>query len=76
MNVFKIKYIENLLGVKRSMIKRVLLSRGIITKSWAVVEAKGYVVELREPKGDFVETTLLLTSRGINLIREEACDVV
>ncbi len=72
MNVYKIKSVKQLTGLTKKEIKKILFEMDVITASWAVRDDKGLVVELQEVDGNFTETTILITDKGLGLLDEIA----
>ncbi len=58
--------------IPKKVVKKILVDLGVITKSWAIKDSKGLVMELRVNRGTHVETTPLLTEAGVILITEIA----
>lgn len=70
-NLFSIKTVAKLVGVRKKEIKGILLDKGIITYSLAIRNGGGYVAEICVYHDDHVETSLRLTTAGVIMLIEE-----
>ncbi len=68
--LFTLKQTAKILGISKKELKTLLIERGLITKSLAVVEGEshGLLAELCVHHVDYIETTLLLTFKCVVLL--------
>ena len=70
-DVFSIKTVAKMLGVEKKELLEYLIKQEIITASHSVIDGSGYVAELYVYHTIHVETTLLITAAGVNMLIKE-----